>query len=74
MRSDHQGKKISFINARKASSFKKTKKAKRNGYGNAGPKKWVVHFKPIEGLFGEKNRMEWNENLNPEELGMELES
>jgi len=28
----------------------------------------------FKGLFGEKNRMEWNEDLNPGGLGMELES
>ena len=27
-----------------------------------------------KGLFGEKTGMEWNQDLNPEGLGMELES
>ena len=31
----------------------------------------VYNFK---GLFGEKNGMEWNGDLNPRGLGMELES
>jgi len=45
---------------------------------------WLVHraitefppryFQSYQGLFGERSGMEWNQDLNPGGLGMELES
>jgi len=55
----------------------KGKEHKSKGLGHFGEENMTnsVRFSnTCKGLFGEKTRMEWNEDLNPGGLGMELES